>query len=560
MEQTPSAQSRNPEPGGQDGPDPPGALGPRTGADPAGDPDAPDIRSTAPVWAAVGVGSAVFGLGTAQVVAAFVGEWAAPVVAVGEAVIDRVPPWLKDAAIEVFGFQDKLALVVGTVAVLLVLSAVIGLVARRRPVVARRAVYALGAVAALAAITRPEATLGAPLPSLLGAAAGALALSGLGTLAGVPQEPSRGSPALPPEEPVLTGPDRRAILVAAAGVAGVGLLGTGFGRWLNGYLRRVDEWRAGVRLPVPDEAQRPIPPTVEVGVPGVERFRTPNADFFRIDASIALPRIDPEDWSLRVHGLVRREVRLDFADLLGRGLVERDVTLACVSNEVGGHLIGNATWLGARIAPLLAEASPLPEADMVLSTGADGWTCSTPLPVLTDSRDALLAVGMNGEPLPLVHGFPVRMVVPGLYGYVSATKWVVELEVTRFDRATAYWSSRGWSERAPVKTSARIDVPKLDARVRPGRVPVAGIAWAQHRGIRGVQVRVDDGPWRPATLAAEASVDTWRQWIYFWDATPGTHVLRVRAVDGTGAVQQGERSDPEPDGATGWHALEVVVE
>jgi DMSO/TMAO reductase YedYZ molybdopterin-dependent catalytic subunit len=257
--------------------------------------------------------------------------------------------------------------------------------------------------------------------------------------------------------------------------------------------------------------------------------------------------------------MVDREVRLDWQQLISSSLVERDVTLMCVSNEVGGNLVGNARWLGLPIAGLLRRAGAHRDADMVLSTSADGWTCSTPLEVLTDGRDAMLAVGMNGAPLPIEHGFPVRMVVPGLYGYVSATKWVVDLEVTRFDLKQGYWTPRGWSARAPVKTQSRIDVPSSGASVRAGQVAVAGVAWAQHRGIRGVEVRVDGGSWQPAQLAAEASVDTWRQWVWRWDATPGQHVLEVRATDGTGAVQTGQPRPPAPDGATGWHRIKVTV-
>jgi hypothetical protein len=257
--------------------------------------------------------------------------------------------------------------------------------------------------------------------------------------------------------------------------------------------------------------------------------------------------------------MVQREVRLGYAALTAGPLVERDVTLICVSNEVGGDLTGNARWLGLPIGPLLKQAGPLPGADMVLSASADGWTAGTPLDILTDGRDALLAVAMNGEPLPIEHGFPVRMVVPGLYGYVSATKWVVDLEVTRFDRAQGYWTPRGWSARGPVKTSSRIDVPHDGARVQAGQAAVAGVAWAQHRGITRVEVQLDDGPWQAARLGAEATVDTWRQWVFRWDATPGHHLLAVRATDRTGSVQTGDQAAPAPDGATGWHTIEVDV-
>ena len=266
-----------------------------------------------------------------------------------------------------------------------------------------------------------------------------------------------------------------------------------------------------------------------------------------------------QDWKLRIHGMVDREITVDYASLSAGALVERDVTLCCVSNEVGGDLIGNARWLGLPIGPLLQQAGPHPDADMVLSTSVDGWTAGTPLPVLTDGRDALLAIAMNGEPLPIEHGFPVRMVVPGLYGYVSATKWVVDLEVTRFDKAQGYWTPRGWSALGPVKTESRIDVPQDSATVKAGRVAVAGIAWAQHRGIKAVEVQVDGGAWQAATLGAEATVDTWRQWVFAWDATPGKHTLRVRSTDGPGTPQTSQVAPPAPDGASGWHTIGVTV-
>jgi DMSO/TMAO reductase YedYZ molybdopterin-dependent catalytic subunit len=336
-------------------------------------------------------------------------------------------------------------------------------------------------------------------------------------------------------------------------------MGSGVLGWVLGQAARgAEASRADVRLPAPVETGG-LPAGVEVGVPGVVPFRVPNVDFYRIDTALVVPRVTAESWHLRIHGMVDREVTLDFAGLTAGPLVERDVTLCCVSNEVGGDLIGNARWLGLPIGPLLKQAGPHPDADMVLSTSIDGFTASTPLPVLTDGRDALLAVAMNGVPLPIEHGFPVRMVVPGLYGYVSATKWVVDLEVTRFDLKQGYWTPRGWSPLGPVKTESRIDVPRDGAQVKAGKVAVAGVAWAQHRGIRAVEVSVDGGPWQPARLGAEASIDTWRQWVFAWDAPAGDHRLSVRATDRTGAVQTQQVSPPAPDGATGWHTIQVNV-
>ena len=259
-----------------------------------------------------------------------------------------------------------------------------------------------------------------------------------------------------------------------------------------------------------------------------------------------------DEWQLHIHGMVDKEVTISYADLIAMPSIERMVTLTCVSNEVGGDLAGNASWQGVRIADVLKSAGPQAGADCVLSTSVDGFTVTTPLEALTDDRDALFAFGMNGEPLPIEHGFPVRQVVPGLYGYVSATKWVVDLKVTTFADETAYWTSRGWSAQAPVKTASRIDVPKSFAQVSKGTVAIAGMAWAQHRGITGVQVQVDDGDWQDATLSGEVSADTWRQWVYQWDATAtGQHTIRCRAIDSTGTVQTEQIQGVIPDGATG---------
>ena len=313
-------------------------------------------------------------------------------------------------------------------------------------------------------------------------------------------------------------------------------------------------------LPPAARTAPPVPVDAQSPVAGVVDVVTATEDFYRIDTAFTVPQINADQWELRVHGLVDREIRLTFDELLASDLVESYVTLTCVSNEIGGRLAGNAKWLGLPVREVLAMAGPQDGADMVLSRSADGFTASTPLEALTDDRDALLAVGMNGEPLPARHGSPVRMVVPGLYGYVSATKWVVDLEVTRFADAEAYWTVRGWSERGPIKTASRIEVPASGSTVPAGPVDVGGTAWAQHTGIVGVEVQVDDGPWEPATLGGEISIDTWRQWSWRWpDAAPGRHTLRVRAADADNGVQTDEERPVIPDGATGWHEVEVQV-
>ncbi|WP_433658778.1 molybdopterin-dependent oxidoreductase [Nocardia sp. CA-128927] len=354
-------------------------------------------------------------------------------------------------------------------------------------------------------------------------------------------------------------PERRQVLQGLLVVGGLAVV-TGVGGRLLGTRRRdVSGERAAVELPQPTAPEVPIAPGADLRVPGLTPYLTANEDFYRIDTALIVPQVSKDDWSLRIHGMVDREIRLTWADLANRPAMERLVTLACVSNPVGGDLIGNARWLGYRLDELLAEAGPHPDADMVLSHSTDGFTAGTPLSVLTDGRDAMLAVGMNGEPLPVVHGYPARLVVPGLYGYVSATKWVTELEITRFDRATAYWTRRGWSAMGPIKTGTRIDTPRARSRIKQGRNTIAGVAWAQHRGIQAVEVQIDNGNWQPARLADDQSIDTWRQWTYDWDATPGPHTVRARTTDGTGAVQTADRADVVPDGATGYPAVTIQV-
>jgi DMSO/TMAO reductase YedYZ molybdopterin-dependent catalytic subunit len=314
-----------------------------------------------------------------------------------------------------------------------------------------------------------------------------------------------------------------------------------------------------LRLPAPAKPAPPVPAGAELGLPELTPYVTDNDSFYRIDTALQVPVIDPANWSLRITGMVANPFEIDYATLSAKPLVEHMVTLTCVSNEVGGNLAGNALWLGYPIRELLAEARPQQGADMVLSTSDDGWTASTPLEVLTDSdRQALLAIGMNGAPLPLEHGFPVRMVVPGLYGYVSATKWVTELKVTTFAADSGYWTPLGWSARGPIKIASRIDRPG-GRTIEEGLVTVAGVAWAQHTGIAGVEVQIDQDSWQPAQLAEVVGPDTWRQWKFDWTATAGEHTITVRATDADGKLQIADFAPPAPDGATGYHQVQVRV-
>jgi DMSO/TMAO reductase YedYZ molybdopterin-dependent catalytic subunit len=353
--------------------------------------------------------------------------------------------------------------------------------------------------------------------------------------------------------------DRRGFLAAAAAVGAVAAAGGVVRQAFGGSAAAAA--RGDITLPSPATPSPALASGASLDVPGITPFLTPSSTFYRVDTALSVPDVPVDGYTLRIHGLVDKEIELSYEDLLKRRMIERRITLTCVSNPVGGSYLGNATWLGIPVRDLLEEAGVRPGADAVKSTSADNMTIGTPLHALDDpKRDALIAVGMNGEPLPLKHGFPVRMVVPGLYGYVSATKWLVDLEVTRFADFKAYWSTRGYSVKAPIKTSSRIDVPNSFAQVKAGnRVPVAGVAWSQDRGIRSVEVRVDGGPWQQAKLADSDNIDTWRQWVWMWDAKPGSHTIEVRATDDTGYTQTQKRASIAPNGSTGWHSVSVTA-
>jgi DMSO/TMAO reductase YedYZ molybdopterin-dependent catalytic subunit len=493
-------------------------------------------------------------LGIAELPASLIDDQSSPLVAVGSAAIDATPEWLKSFAIRTFGSNDKLALIVGMVAVVLILAVVMGIASIRRPWVGLPGLTVLGAVGAVAALTRPTGSVLSVIPSIVGAVAGSYALSWLLKAA----EPT--DVATPRAHPIeMPGDvDRRRFLFASLAIGGAAVATGGLGRILIARRFGVAEAaRDALTIPVPTDPAPP-PPT-GLDTPGISPFITPNADFYRVDTALVVPRIDTDAWRLTIHGMVDRELELTFQDLLGRDLIERDITLACVSNEVGGTYIGNARWVGAPLKPLLDEAGVRSGADQIVSRSVDGFTLGTPTSVAMDGRDAMLAIAMNGETLPFTHGFPVRMIVPGLYGYVSATKWLTDIELTTFDAYDAYWIQRGWAEQAPIKTQSRIDTPRPLAKVKVGTVMVAGVAWAQHRGIERVEVRVDEGEWNDATLAVQDTIDTWRQWRWPWEARAGDHTIQVRATDADGVTQPQQRVTPFPDGATGWHTVAVVA-
>jgi DMSO/TMAO reductase YedYZ molybdopterin-dependent catalytic subunit len=507
-----------------------------------------------------GLLAAAAALGVAQLVAGLTGPQGSPVVAVGEVAINLTPVAVKDFVIAHAGSHDKQVLVAGILAVLAAFAAVVGMLALRRLRYGFAGLALFGVLGAAAAITRPDAGASDIGPTLAGVAVAAVALTVLVSAAtGHPdRDATTAGGAWPAEPSAARQPDRRRFLVLAAGTAGVAVAGGWAGQALAGRFS-VSRLRAAIRLPAPATTAPAVPAGARLAVPGITPFFTSNASFYRVDTELVLPQIPPDQWTLRVHGMVDRPVELSFGDLLRRPLTEADITLACVSNQVGGPLAGNARWLGASLAALLREAAVQAGADQILSTSSDGWTCGTPTGAVMNDPDALLAVGMNGQPLPVAHGFPARMIVPGLFGYVSATKWVTDLELTTFAARRSYWVQRGYSAQAPIKTMSRIDVPRPFQEVRAGHTAVAGVAWAPHRGISAVQVRADNGSWHEARLAAADGIDTWRQWVWYWDATPGLHQLQVRATDGTGATQTATRAGIFPDGATGWDTAAVTV-
>ncbi len=511
-----------------------------------------DARSLA------GVAAAAVALGVTELLAVAFGPQADARTAVGSAVIDLTPGPVKEWAIQTFGTADKLFLSILVLAVIAVIAAVTAAMGdasrsgrqcrdRRR----RDRGVCGGALTRRGDAGRHRAHGGRHRVRRRGAAAAHL--GAVHRRAGAdgrhPDSPDRG----------------RRLSLVTLGFLGAGALSGVGGVVLSRLLSSVSGDRDAFALPKVEVGAPPVPPTVQPKGVALPSFVTSNADFYRIDTALSVPQLSRSDWQLKIHGMVDREITYRFEDLDRFEVVEKLVTLTCVSNPVGGDLISNAAWTGYRVRDLLAEAGVHSDADMVLSMSIDGFTAGTPVDALTDSRDALLAVGMNGEPLPTAHGYPARLVVPGLYGYVSATKWVVDLELTRFDRAEAYWTRLGWSPRGPIKTESRIDVPRSGQDVARGPVTFGGVAWAQNRGVRAVEVRIDSpdkqGDWQPADLGAGYSNDTWRLWSFNWQATqPGSHTITVRATDNTGAVQTSDEADPVPDGATGWHTVSFAVQ
>ena len=494
--------------------------------------------------AAVGLLAAGATVAVGELAAVAVRPAAAPVIAVGNRVILLTPESIKRWATREFGTNDKHVLLTGIYTVIGIASLIIGIVAVRWLWAGLVGVGLLGAFGVYCALTASAHHGSDAVPAILGTIAGGVVLVVLLRAAR--------------SEDGAISPTRRQFLQAGAVTAGFATVGALGGRvWQHAHFG-VSKQRAALRLPQPS-SPAPTLAGAELGRSPVP-FSTPNGHFYKIDTTLVSPQLDPRGWHLHVHGMVDHELTLTFDDLIRRPLIERWITLTCVSNEVGGSLVGNARFLGARLADLLREAGVQPGADQLLATSAEGMTIGSPTAVVMDGRDAMLAVGMNGEPLPIDHGFPVRMVVPGLYGYVSACKWIVDLEATTFDAAQAYWVQGGWAQRGPIRLASRIDTPRSGAKYPVGAVvPIAGVAWDQHVGVSKVEVQVDSGPWQSARLATVPSTDTWRQWVLPWTVSDtGPHTVRVRAFDGRGTVQEEHYADPFPAGSTGYHQIVVT--
>jgi DMSO/TMAO reductase YedYZ molybdopterin-dependent catalytic subunit len=511
-----------------------------------------DVKSTRLRDVFTGILAAGIALGVSELIAGVIASVPSLVESLGNWVIDNVPQSVKEWAITTFGTADKPILLASIIVVTLIIGGVIGLISRERLWVAVVVFLTFAVVAAAAASVDPDVS-----PGIAAIPAGAALLVGLATLRMLYNvgESKSGQSTRP------TDAMRRDFLIGAGAVLGVAALAGSLGRVLLERAKRAVAGRDDVTLPTAAETLPPVSDGANFDIEGLEEILVPNADFYRIDTALSVPRIDLQEWSLSITGLVDRPYTIDFSDLLDMRMVERDITLSCVSNRVGGELVGNARWRGVPLTEILDRAGVQNGAEQIVGRSVDDFTVGFPIDAAYDGREALVAVGMNGEPLPFEHGFPARLVVAGLYGYVSATKWLSEIELTTWDGFDAYWVPRGWSKEAPIKTQSRIDTPVQSAQLPVGRHVVAGVAWAPTRGISKVEVQLGaDQPWVEAELSEPLSENAWVQWQVDWDAeSEGGHEIRCRATDGEGNLQTEEERPPAPDGATGWHAHRVFV-
>jgi len=488
-----------------------------------------------------GAVSAGLALGLTELVAGITELVPSAIASVGGVVIDISPRFVKELAISIFGTADKGVLAIGTAVVGVLIGWFVGRATLRRPWVAWAA---FGAFALLGILAAADG-VGGNLPLTILAISGAALIGALALRSMLRESPTDG---------LAANDSRRRFLTQAAG-AGVAAAIAGLGgRQL--IIARSEEVRQSVTLPAADlSVPMPPPESQFAAIADLTPIVASNDEFYRIDTALVVPRPDPETWRLRITGMVDNELSFSLDDLTNMVLYEEYVTIACVSNEVGGDLIGNAKWTGVKLTDLLDAAGVQDTAEQIYSRSVDGWTSGFPVELAYDGREPLVAIGMNGEPLPPSHGFPARLIVPGLYGYVSATKWVEEIELTTWDDVDGYWIPRGWAKEAPIKTQSRIDHPRRDQKLAENPLVLAGVAWAPTRGIAMVEVQLDDGPWLECELTSPLSDRAWVQWKTEIEAPPGSHIARVRATDGTGETQTEVEQRPAPDGATGYHEI-----
>ncbi len=520
------------------------------------------MNSTRTLQMLVGLLAAALALGVAELAAALLGATSL-VIAVADVVVDNTPGAVIKQAIDALGTNDKPFLLVTVTLVTLVIGPLLGPLAARRPRVGQIAFAAFGALGIAAAIRDPATSL--LVASLVATAA---SIAGLLTLRALLAAVTPEAPACPVATllplPGRGVAGRRRFLTYAAATAGGAAAAAVTGRFLIGPAVDVEAQRQAIVFSPLDG--KFISTRAGIEVPGIAPLITPNKDFYRIDTALTVPRIDASTWRLRITGMVDRPYELTFAELLAMPPIEEVITLACVSNEVGGDLVGNAVWRGVPLADILKRAGVQSGASQIVGRATDGFTVGFPTHVALDGRTSMVAVGMNGEPLPVDHGFPARLVIPGLYGYVSATKWLSEIELTRFEAYDAYWIERGWDKESPIITQSRIDVPQRGQTLTAGRLPIAGVAWAGDKGIGAVEVNVraraarDPKPnWIPARLSEALSGTSWRQWVVEWDAEPGAYTIEVRATNARGEPQIGIDAPPLRNAATGYHRVNVTI-
>ena len=493
----------------------------------------------------IGVASVVAGLVMSEFIASLNNGLNNPIVSIGNRIVDHVPAGAKEFAIRTFGTNDKSALVITISVIVIFISAFVG-----RSYFggnSKRAILMLGgltAIGALAALLDAGSNFFSILPSLVAGGITLLVLRWFDRISNQTESDEKEW-------------SRRDLFKSLAIVGAGAILASSAGKFLRTHSISQLQ-RLNVILPKPLKFLPAPPIDPALTTPGLSNLFTPNAEFYRIDTAIVLPNISVDSWRLKIFGLVANPLEFTYQELTSRPTFELDDTIACVSNEVGGGLVGNARWQGIRLDDLIREASPNRTADQIMGYSSDGFSAGFPLAAL-DGRDAMIAIGMNGEVLPQAHGFPARIIVPGLYGYVSATKWLTQIEVTRFDKRQGYWIPRGWSAQAPIKTASRIDTPREGETIKKGKIAIAGVAWAPTRGISRVEVRINNDPWRDATLGPALAKTTWRQWWIEWSPLTGTSAISVRATDGTGARQSRVEVPAQPDGAEGWHTIKVTV-